>query len=438
MKRAIKKHLLVVSLAVVFGACGDTSGGDSDDRPSGAETLRSEKDRITSPEVTEEDLSALVSGQTAFAFDLYRRLRETESGNLFFSPYSISMALVMAYAGAEGATAEQMADALRFDLPAGRLHSAFNKVDLELARRGEGAQGKDGEGFRLNVVNDLWGQRDFTIFTEYLDVLGENYGAPLRLLDFVEDSETARQAINHWISEQTEGKIPELFSGQEITSDTRFVITNAIYFNAAWASTFEEQTTSTEPFYLLDGSQTAVPLMIQTSYFHYSAGEDLQAVELPYDGGELSMIVLLPAEGTFQEFEGGLDVQTVGTTLEALSEEYVHLSMPRFEFRARYPLNDPLQAMGMVDAFSGGADFSGITGERDLFIGIVIHEAYVSVDEEGTEAAAATGIVMVTDSGAPVFPEPVEMKVDRPFLFLIRDIATGAILFIGSVVNPSA
>ena len=403
-------------------------------QPVAGEIVRSERQRVTSPDVNEADLTTLVSGNSAFAFDLYQALRE-EDGNLFYSPYSISMALAMTYAGARGETAQQMSDTLHFVLSQDCLHPAFNSLDIELSRRGEGAEGKDDEGFRLNVVNAIWGQKDYQFLTTFLDVLAENYGAGLRLLDFVNTPEESRITINNWVSDQTEGRIEDLIPQGLIDALTRLVLTNAIYFNAAWQYPFNEDMTEDGPFYLLDGGEVIVPMMSQTESFAYTEGDGYQAVELPYDGSELSMVILLPQTGQFEAFEGSLDAQQVDGIIGRLEPRQVALTMPKFEFESGFGLKEALAAMGMPVAFSEGADFSGITGNRDLFIADVIHKAFVSVDEAGTEAAAATAVVMPI---AIPPEEPVEVTVERPFIFLIRDIETGTILFVGRIVDPSA
>lgn len=414
--------MAVVLLGLV--ACGPPVAG---------EIVRSDKQRVTSPDVSEADLATLADGNSAFAFDLYQALRE-EDGNLFYSPYSISLALAMTYAGARRETAQQMADTLHFILSQDRLHPAFNSLDIELSQRGEGAKGKDGEGFRLNIVNAIWGQEGYKFLPEFLDLLAENYGAGLRPLDFVNAPEESRTTINNWVSDQTEGRIEDLIPQGLIDALTRLVLTNAIYFNAAWQYPFSEDMTEDGPFYLLNEGEVTVPMMRQMELFGYAEGDRYQAIELPYDGQELSMVLLLPQTGQFEGFEGSLDAQRVDAIVKDLEFRRVTLTMPKFKFESDFSLKDALIALGMPVAFSGGADFSGMTGYRDLFISDVIHKAFVSVDEAGTEAAAATAVVMV----AAMPPETVEVTVDRPFVFLIRDIQTGTILFVGRIVNPSA
>ena len=425
MKRKVILILVAITL-LGLAACAQPAAGS---------VLQSDKPRITSPAAGEADLVALAEGNSEFAFDLYRILKE-EDGNLFYSPYSISLALAMTYGGARGVTAEEMADALHFGLPQGRLHPAFNSLDLELASRGEGAEGKDDEGFRLNVVNAIWGQRDFPFLSAYLDLLAQNYGAGLRVLDFVTDPEQSRVTINDWVSEETEGRIKDLIPQGAIDELTRLVLTNAIYFNAAWQYPFDEKATSAgDDFFLLDGSRVTVPFMRQTESFGYAEGDGYQALELLYDGGELSMVILLPDEGKFASFEASLSGQLVGSIIREIAEHEVVLSMPKFEYESEFGLNQALTSLGMEQAFRAeAADFSGMDGRQDLYITDVVHKAFVSVDEAGTEAAAATGVIVGTTS-AP--GEVVELKIDRPFIYLIRDIETGTVLFIGRVLDPT-
>jgi serpin B len=356
-----------------------------------------------------------------------------KEGNLFYSPYSISAALAMTYAGARGDTKKQMADTLQFYLSQNQLHPAFNSLDQELASRGEGAQGKDGEGFRLNIVNAIWGQKDYAFLTSFLNTLAENYGAGLRILDFINETEPSRITINDWVSDETEGHIEDLIPQGAINQMTRLVLTNAIYFNAAWQYSFEEEATSPGVFYPLNGDEATVPMMEQQESFSYTEGDNYQAVELPYDGQELSMVIILPDSGQFETFEEAIEYQQVKDIIENMERREVKLTMPKFEFDSSFDLKKTLIDMGMPVAFSTGADFSGMTGDKDLFISDVIHKAFVSVDEAGTEAAAATAVIMELTA----IPEtPVEVTLDRPFLFLIRDIETGAILFVGRIMNP--
>lgn len=415
----------ILTMAVLLSSAACT-------QPAAGEIVLSDKQREASPNVSETDLAILVDGNSAFSFDMYQSLKKGNE-NIFYSPYSISLALAMTYAGARGDTEQQMADALHFTLPQDYLHPAFNSLDIELSQRGEGAKGKDGEGFRLNIVNAIWGQKDYQFLTTFLDVLAENYGAGLRLLDFINAPEDSRITINNWVSDQTESRIEDLIPKGLIDSITRLVLTNAIYFNAAWHSPFNENLTQQDTFYLEDGGEVTVPMMKQAETFSYAEGDGYQAVELKYDGNELSMVVLLPRTGQFETFEESLNAQRADDIVKALKPEHVTLTMPRFEFESSFSLKDVLAAMGMPVAFTSNADFSGMTGVHDLFISDVVHKAFVSVDEAGTEAAAATAVVMKL-TAAPAIP--VEVTIDHPFIFLIRDIKTDTILFIGRIMNP--
>jgi serpin B len=438
------KTLSNIWIVFVSSVVGFTwlSGCDFSTRPQEeqyGEVVRSEKSRQLSPEVDEADEAELAAGNSAFALDLYQLLVRGDN-NVFYSPYSISLALAMAYAGAEGQTEQHMADTLHFTLPKARLHPAFNTLDLELESRGEGAAGADGEGFRLNIANAMWGQRDYTFLTSFLDVLALNYGAGLRLLDFAADPDGSRLTINDWVSDRTEERIQDLLAPGTITSGTRLVLTNAVYFNAAWGQPFEEENTQDDTFYLLDGSTVITEMMTQTTSFHYAQGEAYQAVELPYDGGELSMVILLPSEGEFEAFEASLDAGSFDAILADLRSEEVRLTMPKFTYESEFGLRRTLTDLGMANAFCGGsADFSGIDGGvGGLCISEVIHKAFVLVDEAGTEAAAATAVIFET-TAAPGEPEEIiRVNVDRPFIFVIRDVETDTILFIGRLMNPTA
>jgi serpin B len=418
--------VLVVALMVGLAGC----------QAAGGELLQSEESRDTAPQVSDSDLEELVEGNSAFAFDLYHYLKN-EEGNLFYSPYSISLALAMTYGGARGETETQMADALNFRLPQNQLHPAFNALSLALASRGQDAEGKDDEGFRLNVVNALWGQQGYPFLSDFLDLMAVNYGAGLRVLDFINETEKSRVTINDWVADQTEGRIEDLIPAGALTPFARLVLTNAIYFNAQWQHTFEAEMTRDGTFYLLDGGELTVPMMHQEETFKYAEGEGYQAIELRYDGEELSMVILLPASGQFETFEAALDAETVAGIIGSMEYQEVELTMPKFEFESSFSLSQALKALGMPIAFSDTeADFYGMSdGPELLYIWDVIHKAFVSVDEEGTEAAAATAVIM---NGAAAPMEVVEFTADRPFIFLIRDIETGAILFVGRTLDPSA
>ena len=405
--------------------------------PAAPKPLYSLKTRTMSPGATGPELADLTRGNTAFAFDLYRTLSQSY-GNLFYSPYSISLALAMPYAGARGETERQMAETLRFLLPQERLHPAFNALDLALASRGAGAAGQDAASFQLNIANSVWGQEDHEFFAVFLDVLAEQYGSEVRRADFRRAPEEARARINDWVADETEARINDLIPPGAIQPATRLVLANAIYFNAAWQLPFDERATAPGPFHPLGGGEIEVPMMRQEGRFGYARGDGHQAVELLYDGGEMAMTILLPDAGSFSQFEGLLDASMVEGVLENLETQRVRLTMPKFKVEESFNLADTLKAMGMPNAFDGSAaDFSGMDGtsclagdDECLLITDVVHQAFVSVDEAGTEAAAATAVIVGITRAAV---EPVTLTIDRPFVFLVRDRATGAVLLVGRV-----
>jgi len=401
--------------------------------PTLPDVAASSLERDATPDVDPEDLDALVRGNAAFAFDLLHVLSEP-AGNLFYSPYSVSAALAMVYAGARGETARQMGQALRFDLDQDTLHPAFNRLDLELARRGEVDPPYEGEGFELRIVNAAWGQRGYTFLARYLDVLAVSYGAGVRLLDFVEDPEGSRIKINDWVSERTNERIVDLLPSGSIDTLVRLVLTNAIYFNAPWLTPFDPEETAPGTFAPLGADAVSVSMMRAVEARRYANWTGGQAVELPYNGETLSMILFVPDRGTYEAFEAGFDLARYDEIVSSLASRQVDLRLPKFEVSYEVSLVDGMAVLGMTDAFTDTADFSGIDGTRDLSISDILHKTWVSVDEAGTEAAAATAVVFRLVS----FPgPPVVVTVDRPFLFVIRDIPTGAILFVGRVVNPT-
>ncbi len=386
---------------------------------------------------------AVVDGNTQFALALYEKLR-TGDGNLFFSPYSVSTALAMTYAGARGETERQMAEAMWYPtstevlaklgvtgkpMTAEEFAGAFGRIIRDLNTRG----GTD--AYELRVANALWGQKDFAFLDAFAKLVEAEYGGRIRNVDFVASAEKARRTINAWVEEQTNGKIKDLISQGAIGPMTRLVLTNAIYFKGNWARQFDEDRTQDAPFTLLDASKVQVPMMNQKARFGYAEADNLQVLQLPYVGDELSMVILLPkAADGIGRLEQQLTAENLANWLDDLREREVIVSIPKFKMTSKFSLESVLRSMGMGQAFGGAADFSGMTGRRDLFISAVIHQAYVDVNEEGTEAAAATGVVMkLTSLGpdrTPVF------RADHPFLFMIRDNASGSILFLGRVMNP--
>ena len=363
-----------------------------------------------------------------FAFDLYRRLElENKGKNIFFSPFSISDALAMTYAGARGNTEKQMAKVLRFSLPQEELHPAFSSLIERLKVK----PGK--KAYKLHIANALWGQKDYHFLEEFKALIDRYYNGGFYNVDFAGNTEVARKRINTWVEQKTEEKIKNLIAKGDIDSLTRLVLTNAIYFKGKWASQFKKKNTKPMPFHVTSKKSVKVPMMFQEGQFPYFENENLQVLELPYAGDELSMIILLPAKKDgLAELEQHLTEKTLSQWLAHLCKREIKVYMPRFKLRTKYYLARDLAAMGMPDAFSNRADFSGMTGHKELKISKVIHQAYVEVNEEGTEAAAATAVTMRLKA---VMLHPI-FRANHPFVFMIFHKKTGSILFVGKVVNP--
>jgi serpin B len=314
---------------------------------------------------------------------------------------------------------------------------SFNSLDLTLTSKTESVEEGEETEFTLNIANAIWGQSGYEFLPEFLEVLSRNYGAGMRLVDFVNASEQARTTINDWIAEQTEDKIQDLIPEGVLDDLTRLVLTNAIYFKAGWLNQFDENLTRSETFYLLDGSTVQAEMMRASDpeYFNYAKGDGYQAIELLYQGDTTSMLILVPDEGRLIEVESKLDDGFIDKILDDMQPTTLALSLPKFSFESKFELANLLAEMGMPDAFDPvKADFSGMDGTDLLYISNVIHQAFVGVDEQGTEAAAATAVVMRLESA--MIPE-LELTIDRPFIFLIRDQPTETILFVGRVLNPS-
>ncbi len=421
-----------LAVSLLASACQTAGGGASKVE---ASIAQSNQARINHPDVPAADLQTITEDNNTFALDLYQTIR-SQVGNLVFSPYSISLALAMTYAGAGGETQSQMAHALHFSLPADRLHPTFNALDLQLEQAGQPTS-PDVQPLQLNIANGIWAQANHPFLPGTLDLLAEDYGAGIHLADFIQQAEPTRQEINQWVSDQTKGKIKDLIPQGALDAMTRMVLANAIYFKGDWLSPFDPNSTQDAAFNLTDGSQTQVKMMFNTLHdLPYAGGDGYQAVELPYQGGNAAMDLLVPDSGKFNDFEAALDNQKLSAILQSLSSTTVVLGLPKFTYSSEFGLADVLKSMGMTDAFDPQrADFSGMDGQRDLYVGAVIHKAFVAVDEKGTEAAAATAVMM--QAASEPAGEMTRLTIDRPFLYLIRDIQTGQILFIGRVLNPS-
>lgn len=425
-------------------ACNGTSTGNPMEGPGtagtaglgqGMQLLMSEVPRDAAPELSDEDASAFAGDNQAFAFDLYRQLHEPDE-NLFFSPFSISVALAMTYAGAEASTESEMRDVLHFGLPEPRLHSGFNASLLALqGRASELVEDAEGTGFELSIVNQAFGQIDHPFLDSYLDVLARHYGSGLIGVDFAADPEARRILINDWVSAQTHDRVKDLLPADSLSRLTRLVLTNAIYFKANWATPFKTEDTIDATFQASGGERT-VPMMTQTVRANYAQGDGYQAVELPYLSPAVRLLAILPAAGEFETFTSTLASDSLREVQAALSEHTVTVDLPRFQFESENPLKAPLTAMGMrVPFIDGSADFSGMAdvSEWPLHVDEVYHKAFIGVDESGTEAAAATAVVINTRDSSP---PPAAVRFDRPFVFCIYDEPTGQILFLGQLTDP--
>jgi serpin B len=392
-------------------------------------TLQREPD----PQVPAADMSTLASDDGAFAFDLYKKLK-ADSGNIVFSPASVSIALSMTYAGAANATAAEMAQALHFTLPQDRLHRAFNALEQTLISRG---QDVSGGAMRLTIANSLWMEQSFSLLPSFLDVLALNYGAGVNLVDFIHAPDASRLKINAWVADKTAGKITELLARDMITDLTRLVLANAVYFNAAWENPFNALYNHANNFTLLDGSIATRSFMYASLSASAIQGANFVAVNLPYQDPRLSMVVVVPDAGTFAAVEESLDWTSLVGLVKGLSFQRISLYLPQFHIDTRASLPSMLKSLGMTSAFCPeAADFSGMTTEQ-LCISQVIHEAFINVAEKGTEAGAATAVVLA-DSGiaGDAGPPPLLVRADRPFLYFIYDNPTGTILFMGRVLDP--
>ena len=375
---------------------------------------------------------SLIRGNSAFAADLYGRLA-AEGGNVFFSPYSISTALAMTYAGARGNTAKQMAETLHFPPKSEGVHGAFAELRaaVEQASRSPDVQ--------VCEANSLWPQKGYPFLQGYLDLIQRHYGASITPVDFVSAREAARKLINDWVEERTRGKIRDTIRPGVLKALTRLVLVNAVYFKGLWQSPFEKDKTEVEPFHLLSGKSVEAPLMHHVpmfAQFGYAELDDMQILELRYRGSSFSMVVLLPkAKDGLPDLEKKLSPGRLTEWMSLLRPRDVEVYLPRFKATCQFRLKRTLSEMGMPDAFSMGADFSGMDGRPHwLYIAAAIHKAYVDVNEEGTEAAAATAVVMAAGGARPKCPT---FRADHPFLFLIRERRSESILFMGRLANPT-
>lgn len=380
-----------------------------------------------------KEFDTVVEANNQFAFDLYSEYK-SEKGNIFFSPYSISTALTMTYEGARGKTAEEMQAVLRIpkDDKKRRLESEriYNQIN------------KNSKDYKLSTANALWAQEDYKFLEEYINNVEKYYGGKTTNLDFIKETEKSRVIINNWVEDQTNNKIKNLIPKESVSVMTRLILTNAIYFKGAWVLQFNKKNTKDEDFKTSSGKTVKIPMMKLTgddAEFNYAKADKVQILELPYDGEDLSMLLILPEEDSLKKLERSINTKKLSEWKSVLKKQRVDIYIPKFKFETKYFMAETLKKMGMPLAFKWpGADFSGMDGTRNLYIGDVIHQAFVEVNEEGTEAAAATAVIMMWGSAGNI-EEPVipVFRADHPFIFIIQQKETGNILFMGRVSNPN-
>ena len=388
---------------------------------------------ISDPTASQDDLEDHADDINEFALDLYRKLAQ-QDGNLIYSPYSIYQAFLMVYAGANAQTKAEIAEVLDIDADEGEdVHNLMNALNVLLttppANLDENAQ-----PLEFNVANALWVQQDIEFEKDFLDTLSANYNAGLRLVDFSK-SEEARQAINLWIAAQTNDKIKDLIPEGVLDELTRLVIANAVYFKGAWQHRFDPANTADETFYALDGTEQTVEMMSNSYTGAALVFDDYQAVKLPYQGGNYAMAAIMPT-GDFSIFEETLDEDKIEDILKEFEGIFgqVDLRMPKFEIESSFDLGEQLKALGMIQAFDSQlADLTGMSDEIDLYITDVLHKAYIDVNEEGTEAAAAT-VVSVGTTSMPA--DSWEITLDHPFIYVIYETTSNTIVFMGRFVAP--
>ncbi len=404
--------ILLISILFVFGCTPPAPPG---------------KTLMDATGVTAENVNLVVNANNQFAFDLYAKYKSNE-GNIFFSPYSISSALAMTYEGARGQTAQEIANVFHFPLDTSQMRPAFAQEYNNL-----NAHGKP---YLLNTANALWAQQNFKFLDSYFATIGNYYGGKVTNLDFVGDTENSRVTINKWVEQQTNDKIKDLIPQGEIDPMTRLVLTNAIYFKGTWLWQFEKSATREADFRVSPELTVKAQMMAITgekARFNYAETDELQILELPYSGNELSMLLLLPKADTLDALEGSFTLEKLIELRAQMYETGMKVYLPKFKFETKYFMADDLIAMGMPTAFTDAADFSGMDGKKDLYISDVIHQAFVDVNEEGTEAAAATAVVMKNTAIA----NPTIFNADHPFIFLIQEKETGNFLFMGRVTDPT-
>lgn len=425
--RTYSLPFLVLAAAAALTGC--KTGSATPDGPAPAETSQ------IAQELSASDAATFVQNNRTFGIELYKKLGSGENANknLLISPHSIAATLAMTYAGAREETATQISQAAHFTLPENQLHQAFSALDADLTQRSQKSV-ESGDPFQLEVINTPWFQTNHPFLPEYLDLLAKNYKTEPQTVDFATQPDAARQQINDFIASKTNQRIQDLLPADAIDASTRLVLTNAITFKAGWAYPFNEANTHEANFTRPDGSTVPVQMMQDRGPMRYGTADGHQIVELPYVGHDVSMILILPKDD-LQSFEKNLTSQTLDRLISKLGSETGLLTLPKFSYGSQSDLKPALKSLGITNAFDAqNADFSGIDGARNLFVSDALHKSFITVDEQGTEAAAATAATMSLRS-APM--GGFQMKLDRPFLYLIYDRPTSSLLFIGRLTDPS-
>jgi len=437
MERKTSVACAFAVLAILFSIIAGCTGTNAEQPASPAvEKTPVEQIPTSVSGLNDSGIQAVTHANNRFAFDLYSRLAKKPAyagSNIFFSPFSISSALAITYEGAKGTTADEIRSVFYFPENDSLLREGFSGLN-------SGINTGDSR-YSLRTANALWAEKTYPFLSGYTSTAERYYGGNTTNLDFIGQPDESRITINDWVEDKTEDKIKDLIPAGVINPMTRLVITNAIYFKGDWVRQFDKNLTTDADFRTDTGKTVRVPMMQRTdeaAEYLYAENDDVQMVSMPYDsnnGRGLSMIVLLPKGNNLTAVESSLNADTLSSLQHSATTRHVKVYFPKFTLETKYSLPETLGAMGMPTAFTGAADFSGMDGTKTLYISDVIHQAFVDVNEEGTEAAAATAVMLgraaVTTDPVPVF------RADHPFIFLIQDNYTGSILFMGRVVNPA-
>lgn len=431
----MKKMILTcLCLILIATACVSETGNKTPDiDPSlGEDSFQSGKvDYNPNPNYTPDELEGLVVGHNQFSLELYKILAKQDE-NLVYSPYSLYQALTMIYAGAGGETANQFEQVLHDPVGNPQVHNLMNALNIALSSRNPNIDMEKQPS--LQIANAVWVRKDVELLQSYLDILSENYAAGLRSLDFA-DSVKAAALINQWAADHTNQKITEIAKPGMFNENVALALTNAVYFKGSWATPFDETLTKDAPFTKLDGSQIAVPTMHSSDEYLGFKNDDYQVVRLAYTGSSIAMDLISPVDGDWEGFIEDLRVESLHAATSNLPWQRLNLSVPKFKIETPdMDMIENMKALGLRDVFGMDADLSGINGKKDLYVSTLVQKAFINVDEAGTEAAAVT--IAVIMEKAIMSNEPVEMRFDHPFLFVIRHTETGAILFIGQVMQP--